>query len=204
VDGPVKIAVAPYHYLCDGQLTSCVPQPGTERRLDAQGDKLMARLVYRRLGKRESLVAVHSVNTSAGGGGVRWYEFRLDGRRRVALHQQGTYAPDSRWMASPTIDARGNIGIGYSFGGTPHFAGQRFAGRLSDDPAGQLTLHETVLVEGEAPQTNTLRWEDYTQTAMDPSDDCTIWYVGDYLRKDAASYSTRIAALRMPGCRGAR
>ena len=28
VTGPQKIAVAPYHYLCDGQLTSCVPQPG--------------------------------------------------------------------------------------------------------------------------------------------------------------------------------
>ena len=47
--GPQKIAVAPYHYLCDGQLTNCVPQPGTDRRLDAQGDKIMARLVYRQI-----------------------------------------------------------------------------------------------------------------------------------------------------------
>jgi hypothetical protein len=36
---------------------------------------------------------------------------------------------------------------------------------------------------------------------MDPSDDCTIWYVGDYLRKGATNYSTRIGAFRMPGCR---
>jgi hypothetical protein len=202
VNGPVKIAVAPYDYLCAGQLTNCVPQPGTDRRLDAQGDKIMARLVYRRIGNRESIVAVHSVNTAAGGGGVRWYEFRLDPRRNVRLHQQGTYAPDSfyRWMASPAIDGRGNIGIGYSFGGTPHYAGQRFAARMSDDPLGLLTLRETVLVEGEASQTTTLRWEDYTQTAIDPSDDCTIWYVGDYLKKDATSYSTRIGAFRLPGC----
>jgi hypothetical protein len=199
----VKIAVAPYHYLCDGQLTNCVPQPGTERRLDAQGDKLMARVVYRRIGRRESIVAVHSVNTAAGGGGVRWYELRLDRQRRLSLHQQGTYAPDGRyrWMASPAIDARGNIGIGYSFGGAPDFAGQRFAGRLAGDALGQLTLRETVLVDGEGAQTNTLRWEDYTQTAVDPSDDCTIWYVGDYLRKDAPNYSTRIGAFRFPGCR---
>ena len=69
----------------------------------------------------------------------------------VTLYQQGTYAPDSfyRWMASPAIDKLGNIGIGYSFGGTPHFAGQRFAGRLPNDPPGSLTLRETVLVEGE-------------------------------------------------------
>ena len=60
-----------------------------------------------------------------------------------------------------------------------------------------------MLVEGEAAQTNTLRWEDYTQTAIDPSDDCTIWYVGDYLKKGATSYSTRIGAFRMPGCAAA-
>jgi hypothetical protein len=203
VTGPEKIAVAPYHYLCDGQLTNCVPQPGTDRRLDAQGDKIMARLVYRKIGKRESIVAVHSVNTSAGGGGVRWYEFRIRKDRSVSLYQQGTYAPDGfyRWMASPAIDRRGNIGICYSFGGTPNFSGQRFAARLANDPLGQLTLPETVLVEGEAAQTTTLRWEDYTQTAIDPSDDCTIWYVGDYFKKGATNYSSRIGAFRMPGCR---
>lgn len=204
--GPAKVPVAPYRYLCGGQLTSCVPQPGTDRRLDAQGDKLMARVVYRRIGNRESIVAVHSVNSAAGAGGVRWYELRLDSRdrsRTVRLHQQGTYAPDSsyRWMASPAMDRFGNVGIGYSFGGTPHFAGQRFAGRLASDALGTLTLREQVLVNGEASQTNTLRWQDYTQTAVDPVDDCTIWYVGDYLKKDAASYSTRIGAFRMPGCR---
>jgi hypothetical protein len=202
LDGPEKIAVAPYEYLCGGQLTNCVPQPGTDRRLDAQGDKIMQRLVYRRIGKREHIVAVHSVKTTAGGGGVRWYEFRLDPDRNVRLHQQGTYAPGGfyRWMASPAIDARGNIGIGYSFGGPPHFAGQRFAGRLADDPPGLLTLREAVLVEGQAAQTNTMRWEDYAQTAIDPSDDCTIWYVGDYYKKNARDYSTRIGAFRMPGC----
>ena len=203
VDGPTKIPVAPYRYLCDGQLTSCVPQPGTERRLDAQGDKIMSRLVYRRIGGRESIVAVHSVNTAGGGGGVRWYEFRLDGKRRVTLHQQGTYSPDSnfRWMASPAIDRRGNIGIGYSFGAASTFPGQRFAGRRAGDPKGVLALREAILVEGEAAQTTTLRWQDYTQTAVDPVDDCTIWYVGDYLKRGSPSYSTRIGAFRLPGCR---
>ncbi len=199
--GPTKIAVAPYQYLCGGQLTNCVPQAGSETRLDAQGDKIMARVVYRKMNGYESLVAVHSVNTSAGGGGIRWYEFRLDKNRTPQLYQQGTYTPDKffRWMASPAIDRFGNIGIGYSFGGTPNFAGQRFAGRLSTDPRGQLTLREIILAEGEAAQ-SAMRWEDYTQTAIDPSDDCTIWYVGDYLKKGAANYSSRIGAFRFPHC----
>ncbi len=204
VTGPRKINVAPYRYLCGGQLTSCVSQPGTDRRLDAQGDKIMARLLYRNVGGRESIVAVHSVDTSAGGGGVRWYEFRLDKNREVYLHQQSTYAPDGffRWMASPAIDRAGNIAIGYSFGGDPNYPGQRFAARLANDPPGLLTFHETVLAEGEASQTNTIRWEDYTQTAMDPADDCTIWYVGDFFKKDAPSYSTRIGSFRLPDCLG--
>jgi hypothetical protein len=94
--------------------------------------------------------------------------------------------------------------VGYSFGGTPNFAGQRFAARLANDPKGTLSLHETVLVEGEASQTTTLRWEDYTTTAMDPSDDCTFWYVGDYLKKGVTSYSTRIGSFRLPGCKAGR
>jgi hypothetical protein len=203
VSGPEKIGVAPYHYLCGGQLTNCVPQPGTDRRLDAQGDKLMARVVYRNLGDRESIVAVHSVNTEAAGGGVRWYEFDVARNRSLTLRQQSTYAPDGfyRWMASPAIDKQGNIVIGYSFGGTAHFAGQRIAARLATDSAGMLTYRETVLVEGQAAQTSTLRWQDYTQTAVDPTDDCTVWYVGDYLRAGATNYSTRIGAVRLPGCR---
>ncbi|MBN1387007.1 MAG: hypothetical protein JW965_01085 [Bacteroidales bacterium] len=199
LDGPHRIDVAEYNYLGNGQLTRTVPQPGTDEKLDSQGDKIMSRLVYRRIGDQESIVAVHSVNTSAGGGGVRWYEFRLDDNRDVKLFQQGTYAPDNnyRWMGSPAMDKYGNIGIGYSYGGASHFPGQRFAGRLACDPTGLLTLRESVLVNGEASQTNTMRWMDYAQTAVDPDDDWTIWYVGDYLKEGAENYSTRIGGFRI-------
>jgi hypothetical protein len=166
LDGPHELAVAPTPS-GNGQLTRCVPQPGTDTRLDAQGDKIMQRLTYRNVDGVQSIVAVHSVATAAGGGGVRWYEFRMDEHFDPVLHQQGTYAPDSlyRWMASAGMDRQGNIGIGYSFGGGSHYPGQRFAGRLAGDLPGQLTLHETILVEGQNSQTNTLRWEDYTQPA---------------------------------------
>jgi hypothetical protein len=186
-----------------------VPQAGTDRRLDAQGDKLMARVVYRRVTEGrtsyESVVAVHSVDTEAAAGGVRWYEFRVNPDRSLRLFQQGTYAPDAnyRWMASPAIDKAGNIGIGYSFVGPSGFAGQRFAGRRASDPPGQLTLREVTLVEGEAAQVGNRpvqRWQDYTQTAVDPSDDCTIWYVGDYLKAGQTTYSTKIGAFRLAGC----
>lgn len=38
------------------------------------------------------------------------------------------------------------------------------------------------------------------QTAMDPSDDCTIWYAGDDLKTGATHCSTRVGAFRLPGC----
>lgn len=203
ISGPDKIAVAPYHYLCNGQLSRCVPQPGTDVRLDSQGDKLMQRLAWRDFGNHQSIVATHSIDTRAGGG-VRWYEFRLDATGNPQLYQQGTYAPDGnyRWMGSIAMDRRGDIGVGYSFGGPSIDPGQRFAARRAGDPKGQMTLHEAILANGEAPQTNTLRWEDYTTLDIDPSDGCTFWYVGDYLQKGAEDYSTRIGGFRLPGCEG--
>jgi hypothetical protein len=198
VSAPQKVAVAPYHYLCDGQLSNCVSQPGTTRRLDSQGDKLMERLVYRNFGGHESLVVNHSVATSARAGGVRWYEFRLNKQRDPELYQQATYAPDGffRWLGSIGMDRRGNIGIGYSFGGDPHYPGQRFA-----DPKGQLTFRESVLAEGQRSQAGSLRWEDYTNIAIDPSDDCTFWFVGNYVKRGAETSTTRIGSFVTPGCR---
>ena len=34
----------------------------------------------------------------------------------------------------------------------------------------------------------------------DQTDGGTIWHTGDYLKAGATSYSTRIAAVRLPGC----
>ena len=200
LEGPEKIEVAEYSYQGDGQLKAAATQPGTSQKLDTQGDKIMSRVVYRRIGHQQSIIAVHSVKpASTGTGGVRWYEFRLDPKNNVSLFQQGTYAPDSlfRFLPSPAMDKKGNIGIGYTVSGPRVYPGQRFTGRLAGDPKGLMTMKETVLVEGEASQINNLRWEDYVQTAVDPSDDMTIWYVGDYLKKDAKSYSTRIGAFRL-------
>ena len=203
VSAPQKIAVAPYHYLCDGQLSNCVSQPGTDRRLDSQGDKLIQRLTYRNLGDHESILAEHSVATAAHGGGVRWYEFRLNKQRDPVLYQQSTYAPGGfyRWLGSIAMDRKGNIGLGYSFGGDPNFPGQRFAARMANDPKGQLTFHESVLAEGQASQTGSLRWEDYTNVTLDPSDDCTFWFVGNYLKSGATSSTTRIGSFVVPGCK---
>ncbi|MGD8322440.1 MAG: hypothetical protein PVJ02_18450, partial [Gemmatimonadota bacterium] len=73
------------------------------------------------LKEEERLVGVpRAAVMTVGGGGVRWYELTVDSTRALRVRQQGTYAPGRlyRWMGSPAMDALGNIGIGYSFGGT--------------------------------------------------------------------------------------
>ena len=202
VSKPRKIPVAPYHYLCDGQLSNCVSQPGTDRRLDSQGDKLIQGLMYRNFGSHESILAEHSVATAAKGGGVRWYEFRLNKQRDPVLYQQSTYTPGGlfRWLGSMAMDRKGDIGLGYSFGGDPNYAGQRFTARMANDPKGQLTFRESVLADGHAAQ-SAMRWEDYTNIAVDPSDDCTFWFVGNYLKPGASTSTTRIGSFAVPGCR---
>jgi hypothetical protein len=98
-------------------------------------------------------------------------------------------------------DRQGNIRIDCSFGGDPNHAGRRLAARSAGDHKGQFTFHESVLAEGRASQTNSLRWEDRTNIAVDPSDDCTFWFVGNYLKAGAASSTMRIGSSAVPGCK---
>jgi hypothetical protein len=48
-------------------------------------------------------------------------------------------------MPSIAMDRKGDIGVGYSFGDSLTFVGQRFAVRLASDLPGSMTLHESVL-----------------------------------------------------------
>jgi hypothetical protein len=98
------------------------------------------------------------------------------------------------------MDKAGNIGIGYSYGDAPHFRGQRFAARRAGDPPGQLTTREAILVQARPRKPRRCAGRTTRRPPSIPSDDCTIWYVGDYLKKDASSYSSRIGAFRIPGC----
>ena len=57
--------------------------------------------------------------------------------------------------------------------------------------SGLMGAHVLIDGVGEAAQTNTPRWQDYRTAALDPDDDCTVWYIGEYFKKGAARPSTR-------------
>ena len=151
-----------------------------------------------------------SVEASPGVAGVRWYEIRrVNGV--YSLHQQGTVNPGDgvhRWMGSIAQDRRGNMAVGYSVvNGTDVYPGIRYTGRRASDPLGQMPQGEGVVINGSGVQTTTnSRWGDYTSMNMDPSDDCTFWYVNEYYTAagqatSTAGWQTRIASFKFPDCR---
>ena len=166
----------------------------------------MTRLAYRNFGDHESLVVNHSVATGAfnlGPVGVRWYELR-NPAGTPNVYQQGTYAPDStnRWMGSIAMDQAGNIGLGYSASSSSVRPSLRYTGHLTTDPLGVMGQGEGSLQAGSGSQLPNLgRWGDYSSITIDPSDDCTFWYAGEYLKTDGTwNWSTRIGSFRFPGC----
>jgi hypothetical protein len=198
--GPTTIPVAAFTPLCYGGA-ECVPQPGTNNKLDSLADRLMYRLAYRNFGTHESLVVNQSVAVT-GGSGVRWYEIQAPNATPIVA-QQGTYAPDSsyRWMGSVAMDKIGDLAVGYSFSSGAVYPGVAFAGRVPSDPAGALEA-ETVIMNGSGSQTGTLwRWGDYSAMTVDPVDDCTFWYTQEYLVTNGTwNWNTRIANFKFPGC----
>lgn len=208
--GPTNIAVAAYSPLCN-LSQDCLSQPGTTQRLDAISDRVMYRLAYRNFGDHDALAVVHSVNASSTGtqAGVRWYEFDrslLNGQPvgGFSVGQQGTYAPDAstnRWMGSIAMDGAGDMALGYSAGSASVYPSMMFTGRLQGDPAGAMTVTEGTIQAGGGAQTGYNRWGDYTRMAVDPVDDCTFWYVGEYYSANSASqWQTRIGSFKLSGC----
>ena len=192
----------------------CLPQPGVtdgSRFLDilSYRQRPTWRLAYRNFKDYEALVTNQSVEAAPGVAGVRWYEIRRTGDT-YSVYQQGTYAPGDgvhRWMGSVAMDRQGNMALGYSVvNGVDVYPGIRYTGRLNGDPLGQMTLGEGVIINGSGVQTTTnSRWGDYTSMNIDPTDDCTFWYVNEYYTaagqaSSTAGWQTRVGSLKLPGC----
>jgi hypothetical protein len=196
------LPVQAFSQACGGG--TCIPQSGTSQRLDSLGDRVMFRLAYRNFGDHEALVVNHSI-TAGSSVGVRWYELRPNaGDTALSVFQQGTYAPDSnyRWMGSMAMDQSGDMALGYSISSSAIKPGIRYTGRLAADPAGTMPQGEATIITGAGNQRNGLtRWGDYTEMSVDPSDDCTFWYVNQYQPSNGSfNWRTRIASFKFPGC----
>ncbi|UKN03198.1 T9SS type A sorting domain-containing protein [Paracrocinitomix mangrovi] len=179
-----------------------ITQPGTSQKLDAVTGIFMYRAQYRRFPGYDVIMLCHTVDVNnANRAGVRWYELRKDdGSDQWYVHQESTYDPNdgaSRWMGNIGMDLNGNIGMAYSFVGPTDYPGLRYTGRFIDDPINTMTVEEQIAVEGGASKTSGgNRYGDYSQITVDPTDDATFWFTGEFI--DATgSHRTQIFSFAM-------
>ncbi|MEI7981720.1 MAG: T9SS type A sorting domain-containing protein [Bacteroidota bacterium] len=185
-------------------LIENIPQRGTVRTLTPINDRLMFSLQFRKFANHQSMVVNHTVDVGTSTG-IRWYELRRT-TENWYIHQQSTYAPDSnfRWMGSMAMDDAGNIALGYSVSGPDLYPSVRYAGRMADDPLGQLTIAEREIIAGSGAQTGEWggrgRWGDYSAMSVDPVDASTFWYIQEYFDSTSvSSWKTRIASFSFAG-----
>lgn len=194
---PIQLSVAPFNAACD----ACVVQPAGGATLQTLSDRLMYRLAYRRFADHSATVVSHTVN-SGGNTGIRWYEIRGIEDPAPIVFQQGTYTPDStfRWMGSGAMDKKGNLLFGYSVSSKSLPPSVAFTGRLAADPPGAMQA-EVVVKKGAGVQTEPDRWGDYASLAVDPSDDCTMFFATQYqAKKGKFNWHTSIVKLKFPDC----
>lgn len=205
----VNLALGTTTRACNGAAGACVEQLGTTNKLDTLADRLMYRAVYRNRGGVDSLIVTQSVDPDGAGtrgSAVRWYEIRSPFSATPTLFQNATFdqgGSGDRWMASIAMDKMGNMLMGYSYSNPT--AGVKpsinVTGRYRTDLRNQMRAEQTMYA-GTGSQTGTLtRWGDYTTMQIDPSDDCTFWYIGQYLPADGTfNWSSRIANYKFAGC----
>jgi hypothetical protein len=201
-----SLPITAFNYtVCGYFVLTCIPQPPPGQSVDPVSEWPMWRLAYRNMRTHEALVGNFTVDVDgANHAGIRWFELRRSGAGPWTLVQEGTHAPDAshRWMGSIAMDANGNIALGYSVSSTSVQPSLRYATRLAGAAPGTLEP-EAVLIPGTGVQTGGFnRWGDYSAMSVDPSDECTFWYTGEYYAVTSTSgWSTRIGAFKIPSCR---
>ncbi|MCO5207309.1 MAG: immune inhibitor A [Anaerolineae bacterium] len=204
------LTVAPFdsQFPCTPTSRNCIPQPDTSNKVDilSYRQRPLHRLAYRNYGSHESLVTNQSVEAAPNMAGVRWYEVR-DPNGAANIYQQGTYAPGVtdgiyRWMGSVAMDNAGNMALGYSASNaTSVYPSVWYTGRLASDPLGTMPQGEGSIIDGTGSQTGSGRWGDYTSMNIDPSDDCSFWYVNEYVpTTSSVGWRLRIGSFRFDEC----
>jgi len=200
-----EIVVAPFVQAWTAQTYRLVPQQGTADKLDTLGDKIMTPVVYRNNNGIESLWANQTTMLDFPNGptAVTWYQFNVTGGSFPAVptqQQEFTNGNDGlfRWMGSIAVDQNGNTAIGYSVSSASMFPGIRYAGRLFNDPLGDLAQGEATMFNGSGAQTGTNgRWGDYSMNTIDPTDGITFWHANEYYAATGSfDWNTRIGAFQ--------
>lgn len=103
------------------------------------------------------------------------------------------------------MDKVGDMALGFSESSSTIHPAVAFTGRTPSDPLGTME-GINIIFAGSGSQTGGTvnggnRWGDYSGMAIDPSNDCTFWYVNEYIPSNGNfNFHTRIASFKFPNC----
>jgi len=108
-------------------------------------------------------------------------------------------------MGSTALDGFGDQAIGYSLSPTqitghpgPMIA---ITGRTPDDPPNAMESESIVLTNNFYQNSGLTRWGDYSSMQVDPVDDCTFWYTGEYVKETGpGGWGTHVVTFKFPNC----
>jgi len=177
-----------------------VPQPGTSQKIDGITGVVSYMCNYWNYGTHNSATLNFNVDVNNDDTilGIRWFELRED-TGDWSIYQEGTYAPDDglyRFMGSMSLDISGNIGLGFLVGNSTTHPSLKYTGRYASDPLGEMTIDEETIIDGEGSRTTLNRFGDYSQLTLDPTDNKTFWYTGEYVKSNN-QWSTRVASFKI-------
>ncbi len=200
ISGPYNLATADYNSeMCGFNSINCIPQPGTNLKLDPLANIIMDKVQYRNFPTHESIVCTHAVNADGDEtSGVRWYELRKEAGGEWYIYQQGTYSPDTenRWMSSISINDDGAIALGYNISSETVYPGARVIGRAACDDLSLMTTAEITGAAG-SNHNNSNRYGDYNGMVTDPADG-SFWFTASY--NPTTSWSTNVSHFTISSC----
>jgi hypothetical protein len=105
-------------------------------------------------------------------------------------------------MPGISVNASGEMLLGFSGSDANNYVGSWITGRVPSDPPGETGI-PVMYFAGQAPYTQISssgvnRWGDYSLTSVDPSNDDTFWSIQEYARVNNV-WATRVARAEF-GC----
>lgn len=188
----------------NGLMDPCIPQPGTTMKLGAFSAFASGRAQRHLRRHAEKLLLTQTINVN-GRAAIRWY----DVQRTWTIDQDwrfrdwGTHADDqlSVWNASIAMDTSDDVAFGFHAAGATVFPSIRAGVRRQGQPHATRT-RETILQAGSGSQTDRPRWGGASSLELDPQNDCTFWFTGEYYAATStAGWQTRIISFTHPNCR---
>ena len=104
-------------------------------------------------------------------------------------------------MGSIAMDKAGDIAMGFSADNSTTLEPSIYlTGRVPTDPLNKMESTRLV-VRGKNVQIGSNRWGDYSSLSIDPSNDCTFWYVQEYGKKGGRNWQSRVVSFRFNRCK---